>query len=88
MKGAAWILIAAALTLASAVQLVVSRHETRRLFIELEALRDTEARLDEEWGQLLLEEATLATHSRVEKIARDELKMLNPPPGSVIGARL
>ena len=34
--------------------------------------------LDIEWGQLQLEQSTWATHGRVERVARDELRMIIP----------
>jgi cell division protein FtsL len=71
----------------SAIALVTSRHESRRLFIELQELRATRDRIDEEWGQLLLEEATWGTHARVEQLAREQLGMINPSAGEVFGVQ-
>ncbi len=72
----------------SAIQIVVVRQENRVLFIELQTLRDTRKRLDEEWSQLLLEQATWGTHGRVEQIARQQLQMINPPSNKVYGIQL
>jgi len=72
----------------SAMTLVLSRHEGRVLFIELQELRGERDRLDEEWGQLLLEEATWGTHGRVEQIAREKLKMRNPGADRIFGVQL
>jgi cell division protein FtsL len=58
------------LAFASAVQLVLYRHESRKLFVDLQALRDQRQLLEQEWGQLLLEQATWATHVRVESLLR------------------
>lgn len=71
-------LLAGACTFASAVELVLNRHASRKLFVELQTLRDTKQDLQQEWGQLLLEQATWARHSRVEEIARDSLGMVSP----------
>jgi len=68
------------LAFASAVQLVLYRHESRKLFVELQALRDQRQLLDQEWGQLLLEQATWATHVRIESLARDSLGMVPSAP--------
>ena len=40
--------------------------------------------LDVEWGQLQLEQSTLAAHVRVAAIARDKLGMKPPAPGQII----
>jgi cell division protein FtsL len=37
-----------------------------------------------EWGQLQLEQGTWATHSRVERIARKKLHMVNPKMEAVV----
>ncbi len=72
---------------ASAVELVLNRHASRKLFVELQSLRDTQQQLDQEWGQLLLEQATWATHVRVEGIAREQLGMVTPAPRQVVELR-
>ncbi len=73
-------LLAGTCTFASAIELVLSRHASRTLFVELQTLRDTREQLNQEWGQLLLEQATWATPVRIEDMARDQLGMV--PPGS------
>jgi cell division protein FtsL len=40
--------------------------------------------LEVEWGQLQLEQSTVAAHVRVEKLARDRLGMKAPAPGQII----
>ncbi|MGR8918258.1 MAG: cell division protein FtsL [Gammaproteobacteria bacterium] len=72
---------------ASAVELVLSRHQARQLFVELQSLRESRLELDREWGRLLLEQATWATQARVEELARGSLNMLSPAPGHVIELR-
>jgi len=62
----------------SALIAVKTKHENRTLVHELEQLRAEKARLETEWAQLQLEEATLAQHGRVEQIARDKLNMAEP----------
>ncbi|MFT4045509.1 MAG: cell division protein FtsL [Solimonas sp.] len=62
----------------SALAVVSTKHENRRLVSELETLRNERERLDMEWAQLQLEEATLANNSRVEHIAREQLGMIEP----------
>lgn len=66
--------------LASALAVVYARHEGRKLFIELQALQQVRDDRDVEWGQLQLEQSTWATHSRIDPIAREQLKMSTPTP--------
>lgn len=68
---------------ASAFGVVMSRHEARKLFVEIQALEKTRDNLNEEWTRLLLEQSTWATDVRVETIARNELDM-RPPVDSVL----
>jgi cell division protein FtsL len=67
----------------SAFQIVMSRHEARKLFVEIQALEKTRDDLNEEWTRLLLEQSTWATDVRIETIARNELGM-RPPVDSVL----
>lgn len=67
----------------SAFQVVMSRHEARKLFVEIQALENTRDDLNEEWTRLLLEQSTWATDVRIETIARNELGM-RPPVNSVL----
>ena len=66
------------LLLVSAVGVVWMRHETRSLFIQLQALSAQRDALDIEWGQLKIEQSAWATHGRVEQTARTGLKMVIP----------
>lgn len=66
------------LIFASALQLVLTRYESKRLYMELHSLRLTRDNLDRERGQLLLEQGTAGAHLRVEAIARQKLDMTVP----------
>jgi cell division protein FtsL len=63
---------------ACALGLVTSQHQGRKLFAELEREQERAKQLDVEWGQLQLEQSTWAMLARVEKIARERLRM-SPP---------
>ena len=63
---------------ACALGLVTSQHKARKLFAELEQEQERAKQLDVEWGQLQLEQSTWAMHARVEKIARERLRMSVP----------
>jgi cell division protein FtsL len=62
----------------SAMAVVYTKHESRRLFVELESLTDERDRLNIEWGQLQIEQSTWATHARIEKVATDDLLLVRP----------
>jgi cell division protein FtsL len=70
--------------LACALATVSANHRGRKLFTELEAAQKRMRDLDVEWGQLQLEQSTVAAHVRVEKVAREKLGMKPPAPGQII----
>ena len=72
------------IVLACALSLVSANHRSRKLFTELEAVQKRMRDLDVEWGQLQLEQSTVAAHVRVEKAAREKLGMKLPAPGQII----
>lgn len=78
------LLVLALAVLASAFGVVWSKHESRRLFIDLQTLQATRDELNVEWGQLQLEQSTLATHARIDEAARSELEMFAPGPEAVV----
>lgn len=84
MKTLVVAVLAGLMTFASAVELVLSRHQSRRLFVELQSLHEVKQGLDQEWGQLLLEQATWGAELRVEQIANDKLGMVVPSLGQVV----
>jgi cell division protein FtsL len=68
----------------SALQVVIARHETRLLFVELQALERTRDELNEEWGRLQLEQSTWAINDRIEMFARTNLGMKMPEQNAVV----
>lgn len=67
----------------SAMALVYTRHESRKLFVELESLTDQRDRLNIEWGQLQIEQSTWATHARIEQVAVDDLSLVRPESSEI-----
>lgn len=67
-----------------ALSVVTSQHKARRLFQSLESEQERADHLDVEFDQLQLELSTWATSPRIEKIARDKLKMRTPEPAKVV----
>jgi cell division protein FtsL len=63
-----------------ALSLVTSRHQARKLFVELEREQTRTRGYETEFGQLQLEQSTWAMPVRVEKIAREQLRMQIPGP--------
>lgn len=66
-----------------ALSLVTSRHQARRLYVELEREQARARQYDVEFGQLSLEQSTWAMPARVEKIARESLHMQLPSASRV-----
>ncbi len=65
---------------------VTSQHKARKIFQALEAEQEHARQLEVEFGQLQLELSTWGTATRIEKIAREKLKMRVPETGHVITA--
>ena len=73
--------------LLSALGVVMARHESRKVFVEIEELQKTRDNLNEEWGKLQLEEGTWGTNVRVEELARTRLGMVMPSPDQIVVVR-
>jgi len=71
-------LVFAVVCVVSAMALVYTRHESRKLFIELEQLTTERDELNIEWGQLQIEQSTWATHARIERVATEDLALSRP----------
>ena len=72
------LMVFAVVCVCSAIALVYTKHESRNLFVELEALTGERDELNIEWGQLQIEQSTWATHARIERVARDDLALKRP----------
>lgn len=77
----------AAAVFVTALGVVFSTHESRRLFVELQALQKVRDEMHAQWGRLQLEQSTWATHGRIERLANEKLDMVIPPPGAVVIVR-
>jgi cell division protein FtsL len=73
------LLLLAAL-LASSLYLVKTSYEARRLFTALDRARLEQGKLDTEFKRLDAERQAQATHLRVEKMAREKLRMRPATP--------
>jgi cell division protein FtsL len=74
-------LVMLALLLVSALYLVDTTYESRRLFAAIERAEREERALDIDYKRLDAERQTQATHLRVERVAREKLKMRAASPG-------
>ncbi len=72
------LMIFAVVCVISAIALVYTKHESRKLFVELEQLTTERDELNIEWGQLQIEQSTWATHARIERVALEELSLVRP----------
>ena len=79
-RGGLALLLALAL-LASALALVRSAYESRRLFADLDRARVEQGRLDSEHKRLEADAQIQATSVKVDKVARGRLGMREPAPG-------
>ncbi len=68
----------------SAIALVYTKHESRKLFVELEELTHQRDELNIEWGQLQIEQSTWATHARIEQVASDDLALVRPTANEIV----
>ncbi len=71
------VVILLALVIVSSIGVVYTKHQGRKLFVELQALGEARDGMDIEWGQLQLEQSTLTTQGQVEQAARERLGMVN-----------
>jgi cell division protein FtsL len=67
-----------------ALSVVTSQHKARKLFQALEVEQDRAKQLEVEYGQLQLELSTWATSPRIEKIAREKLRMSVPQAARIV----
>ena len=72
------VMFLALIVLASSLGVVYAKHQSRKLFVELDTLKKERDEMNVEWGRLQLEQSTLATHSRIEHTAKQRLKMVTP----------
>ena len=66
--------------IASALYLVRTQYESRRLYAELDRARSEARKLDTEQERLQVEKRAQATPARVERLAREQLRMRAATP--------
>ncbi len=59
-----------------ALAVIQSQHRSRTYFVELERLKKEARALEEQWGQLQLEQSTWANPARVDTLARSRVGLV------------
>ncbi len=72
------------MVLASAILLVYSKHQSRKVFVELQQLKHQVDDLNTEWSQLQLEQSSWSGHGRIEEVARKKISMVAPESDTVV----
>ena len=63
---------------------ITSQHRARKYFNDLEVGQAAAKKLEEEYGQLQLEQSTWGTHKRIEAVAAKELGMRLPDAAGTV----
>ncbi len=75
------------LFMGSAFGVIYSKHQSRKLFVEVQQLHKQIDELNIEWGRLQLEQSAWSAHGRIERIARKKLNMKLPMADEVVYIR-
>lgn len=70
--------------LASALAVVFSKYESRSLFTAIQKQKENLDDYEVEWGQLQLELTTLTEENRIERVAKNHLKLSMPERNKTI----
>lgn len=60
----------------SALSLVTARYQARQLYDQLDRYKDNSRLLEIQWRRLQLDRAAESSNSKVDRLAREELKMI------------
>ncbi len=82
------IILLSMVVFSNALTVVYIRQENRDVFREVVAREEQRDRLNSEWGQLQVEQATWARHDRVEMVAKHDLNMIAPSLADVMVVQL
>ncbi len=74
------VLVMGLLLMLAALSLVTARYQSRHLFIQNEQMRAQSNEIDVIWRHLQLERADLSRNARVDRIAREQLRMIPISP--------
>ncbi|MBF67355.1 MAG: cell division protein FtsL [Gammaproteobacteria bacterium] len=80
----ALLLLLLLLVVASAVGVVLSVHQTRLGYADIQSLEADRDALEGEYERLLLEQGAFADYARVDQVAREKLGMYTPVTREVV----
>ena len=69
--------------IATAIACVYSKHESRKMFVQLQSLTAQRDAMEVDWGRFQIEHSTWSAHARVERLARTQMKMRLPDPAEI-----
>jgi len=72
------------LVMGSSIAVIYTKHESRKLFVELQKTNREIDKLNINWGRLQLEQSAWSSHGRIEKIATARLNMRLPVANEVV----
>ena len=78
------IVILVVAVMCSAIGVIYSKHQSRKIFVNLQKLHNQVDELNIEWGQLQLEQSAWSSHGRIEKMAREKLQMTLPKANEIL----
>ncbi len=70
--------------MASALSLVTARYQARQLYDQLDRYKAQSRELEIEWRRLQLDRAAESSNSKVDRLAREELKMTGIVPDRTV----
>ena len=68
----------------SALAVIISKYQSRLVFIEIQKQEKMLDNYEVEWGQLQLELTMLTEENRVERVAKEKLKLRMPQRDKII----
>lgn len=72
-----------AMVIVSAISVVNARHQSRKLYTELQKEQKFAGELEIEYGRLQLEQSTWAAQGTIEQAATERLHMESPHPKEI-----
>ncbi len=73
-----------ALLIVSALAVIASQYQSRKIFMKIQQQNQLLVSYEIEWGRLQLEAATLTEENRVERVARQRLRLRIPAREQII----
>jgi cell division protein FtsL len=78
------LIVLLACVVSAGLSVVLTTHQNRFAFNELQELKDQANQFETEWGQLLLEQSTFGVDGRIEQQAIEQLQMQLPELSEIV----